>query len=1041
MTSATAADLHHLLRPRAAAPFDAADLRDPPAAYRGTPFWSWNGPLDRDRLLRQFEAFADMGMGGAHLHSRIGLATEYLGKDFLGNVAAVADRAAERGMLCWLYDEDRWPSGAAGGLVTKDAQYRNRFLVVTSRPYTGDEKPPQGRAYAARTPAGREVARWALTLVDGRLHGCRRLAAGDTGLRDGEVLWYAYFDIAPTSAWFNHQAYLDNLSPTAVRRFIEVTHEAYARTVGKHFGTTVPAIFTDEPMVTPSTRLGESKADGEVILPWTDDFGDSYLATWGEDLLDHLPELVFDLPGDVVSPRRWRYRDHVSERFAQAFADQIGAWCAEHGIAFTGHLMAEGSLDSQIGSLGEAMRQYRGYQLPGIDLLCDKHEFTTAKQAVSVSRQDGRPGALSELYGVTNWDFDLSGHKRQGDWQAALGITVRVHHLAWMSMRGNAKRDYPGVIGPQATFAADYRRIEDHFARVHLLLTRGAPRTRVAVVHPVESQWLDFGPEDATASRRSTRERLFHDSTTWLVHGLIDHDYIAESLLPRQDGRVVDGRLHVGHMAYDTVILPGLRTLRTSTLAILERFLDAGGRILLLGRAPDLVDAEPAAGRLDRLLAATRRVDADAGSLLGALADLREIDVRRGGHQVGGLAHQIRDDGDHRIVFLANTARDEGPSSPWGGGRPGPATVRLRGTWKVRLVDTFSGTEVALAARQVDGWTEVAWACPPCGSLLLRLVPGSETVAATPTPALTERGRLADPVAISRDEPNVLLLDRAEWSLDGEAWQPRTDTLLITDAIRRRRNWDPLGANIPQPWATPDDGSRVQVALRFRIRSEVALSGLGLAVEDPSDWDLRLDGRPLATATTTPWVDEDIRVLPVGDLAAGDHILEARRAVGRRDTLEWFHLLGDFGVRLAGTHATLTAASTELAWGDWCHQGLPFYAGNVTYHASVDHGGGRLILAIPQRSGALVRVRVDGQDRDPVLLPPWQVDCGDLPAGTHRIDLTLVGHRGNAFGALHNCDKNWHWWGPPAWFTSGAQRSENYRLFELGITGAPMVLG
>ena len=31
-------------------------------------------------------------------------------------------------MLAWLYDEDRWPSGFAGGLVTKDERFRERYI-------------------------------------------------------------------------------------------------------------------------------------------------------------------------------------------------------------------------------------------------------------------------------------------------------------------------------------------------------------------------------------------------------------------------------------------------------------------------------------------------------------------------------------------------------------------------------------------------------------------------------------------------------------------------------------------------------------------------------------------------------------------------------------------------------------------------------------------------------------------------------------------------------------------------------------------------
>ena len=80
-----------------------------------------------------------------------------------------------------------------------------------------------------------------------------------------------------------------------------------------------------------------------------------------------------------------------------------------------------------------AMRPLRSFHVPGIDVLCDAAEYTTAKQAQSIARQFGRPGVLSELYGVTNWDFDFVGHKAQGDWQAACGVTVRVPHLAWLT--------------------------------------------------------------------------------------------------------------------------------------------------------------------------------------------------------------------------------------------------------------------------------------------------------------------------------------------------------------------------------------------------------------------------------------------------------------------------------------------------------------------------------------------------------------------------------------------------------------------------------
>ena len=108
-----------------------ATFRDPGNEWRGKPFWSWNGRLEKDELIRQLHVFKEMGMGGAFLHSRVGLKTEYLGPEWFDLTNAVVDEAARLGMEAYLYDEDRWPSGAAGGLVTRDPKFRARHLLFT----------------------------------------------------------------------------------------------------------------------------------------------------------------------------------------------------------------------------------------------------------------------------------------------------------------------------------------------------------------------------------------------------------------------------------------------------------------------------------------------------------------------------------------------------------------------------------------------------------------------------------------------------------------------------------------------------------------------------------------------------------------------------------------------------------------------------------------------------------------------------------------------------------------------------------------------
>lgn len=70
--------------------------------------------------------------------------------------------------------------------------------------------------------------------------------------------------------------------------------------------------------------------------------------------------------------------------------------------------LQEPRLSSQTPQNGEMMRCYKEMELPGIDMLCDNHEYTTAKQAQSVSRQYGRNGVMCEMYGVTGWQVGCS---------------------------------------------------------------------------------------------------------------------------------------------------------------------------------------------------------------------------------------------------------------------------------------------------------------------------------------------------------------------------------------------------------------------------------------------------------------------------------------------------------------------------------------------------------------------------------------------------------------------------------------------------------
>ena len=731
-----------MLYPERLQPFSNDRFRDPPAVYRGTPFWSWNCELDQARLDEQLAVFRDMGFGGAHLHTRVGLSIPYLGEAFMGHIRDSVATCRELGLLAWLYDEDRWPSGFAGGLVTRDRRFRARRLLITRSPLAASK---QGTLYAAWqvrwTPEGclsdcvrldDEAAAQALeqVLAQARDEDGDDAAARDPGVARSAFESYeaagadaaelpdaapvfAFHVIEPDNPRFNNQAYVNTFDVAATERFIELTHERYAEVVGEEFGRTCPP-SSRMSLTCAQNRLATAADTRDITPPWSDDFPEGFGALRARHA--RAPAGIRLGPaGGAGGDARWQIHDYIAERFAAGFADVLGDWCEANGLPLTGHMMMEPTLSSQTAALGDCMRSYRGFEIPGIDILCDHHEYTTAKQCQSAAHQYGREGMLSELYGVTNYNFDFRGYKLQGDWQAALGVTVRVPHLAWVSMLGDAKRDYPPPIGSQSPWYRDWPLLEDHFARVNVALTRGRPLVRIAVIHPVESLWLLWGPGDRNLDRIQRQEGQFERLTELLLTSQLDFDFVAESLLPQlvelaeaatdetgAGAGAADAppRLALGEMAYDVVVIPDVLTLRATTLAALAAFSAAGGRVLCLGARPALIDGQPAEQQPEAMAARdTLYRGADCAvleryDLCAALADWRELElVNRDGSLSTDYVTQLREEADgSRWLFVARASRVPGEDIAVAD----MLTLRLRGLWRVTEMLTADGTSRAL---------------------------------------------------------------------------------------------------------------------------------------------------------------------------------------------------------------------------------------------------------------------------------------------------------------------------------------------------------
>lgn len=1030
------------------AELDPSVFKNPPAQYRAAPFWAWNCKLEKERLMRQIDQMNEMGMGGFHMHCRVGLDTEYLGDEFFDCVKASCSKAKELGMLCRLYDEDRWPSGSAGGLVTKDMRYRNRFLTLTPRGYVdGKNDGYMSAAKAVRSDNRTYLGSYEIVLDnEGDMLSYRCI---DKEAPSENRVWDAYLEISGDTPWFNNQSYVNTLDKKAIDRFLQVTHEKYYEEIGEEFGKSIPTIFTDEPQTCHKTTLRDAFEETVIILPFTDDFEESFRKKYGVSLLDHLPELLWELKGQPVSQIRYRYHAHVCERFSEAFGDNIGHWCKKHNLKLTGHMMNEWTLYSQTLSAGDVMRPMKEFDLPGVDMLCDRRELSTVKQASSVAHQFGREGVMSELYGVTGWDFDFRNHKLAGDWQAALGVTLRVPHLTWVSMEGEAKRDYPASIGYQSPWYREYPYIEDHFARLNTALTRGNPVVRVGVIHPVESYWLYWGNQRQTSVVRQDLETNFTNIIEWLLYNLIDFDFISESILST-DSQSCRDTFRMGEMAYETVIVPECHTLRKSTVKKLREFAEHGGKVIFMGDAPQYVDALP--DEAPRSLAEKCvQIPFRRGALLNELQSVRDVDVETAavegtdptrvkqwetGVRANNLFYQLRQDGADRWLFLSHVNRPKNQDVTF----VEKLNIRIFGVYQPILYDTITGDTRPIQAEYENGQTCISYFCSQHDSILLRLQQKQETHQYQNSVYVPPRGKrcLPEPQSFYLEEKNVFLLDMAEYKFDEGPWHDAEEILRIDNLFRAQLGYPLRMEALAQPWTEKDaEKTEHTLHLRFTVDSDISVPEALFAMEHPENAEIRWNGDRVASDRSSWYVDESIQTVALPHLPAGKNILELAIPFARKTNVEWCYLLGDFGVKVCGKEKHITELPTHISYGDFVHQGLPFYAGNLVYEIPLTCEAGELHVEVAQYRGALLRAELDGKDAGCIALAPYRINCGKVDGGNHILKLKVFGNRINAFGALHNADETEEWYGPNLWRTTGNKWSYEYYFKKMGILTTP----
>jgi len=542
----------------------AAAWEDPTAELR--PLQIVHGVSVQQTTSAGMSALKNLGLGGIVCNVDF---SEYMVSEVRWETLAQAMEACRRvGLIAWIYDEEGYPSGAAGGLVLKhNGGYEAMALTYD---------PSRPKPFALR-PA------YEHTHASNNFHAARR--------------------------------YPNLLDEQAVHYFIEVTHEAYWRRLKDHFGTTVKAFFTDEPSLM-AVNIGPlpdniranvrvvDPLDGRVqplpSVPWVGDLPARYRERYGEDITE-VRRSLFEGTDEADRRVRRQFWGLISDLVSKRYFGQIRQWAKAHGIASSGHTLWEETPLHHVPLEGNALKVLGQMDVPGLDMLSSDPRaviyggWLTATLPASAAFFNGGRQVMTE---VSDFSQTMAGKEpvpladmmATAGWQAALGVTEFTLYYDYHPRENGTYRQYCDFVG-----------------RLNAFLREAQPVPRVLLYYPIYDLWGEYMPvaEKLTLDSQSKRMRQIVNSFMKLGQrmvkeqisfAIVDHELLTGA-------EVRDKDIWVAGQRFEALVLPAAVELPASAATVVERFKATGGRVLLdelSGREIDFdsLDTVYASGRL-----------------------------------------------------------------------------------------------------------------------------------------------------------------------------------------------------------------------------------------------------------------------------------------------------------------------------------------------------------------------------------------------------------------------------------------------------------
>ncbi|MDR2345823.1 MAG: hypothetical protein LBE18_07125 [Planctomycetaceae bacterium] len=566
------------------------NFKNPHRDFSTGPLWTWNDRLTDEQVRSTLRDLAGQHVRQVWVHPRPGLMTPYLSDEWFARWKTALDEAQKLDMNVWIYDENSYPSGFAGGFVPEalpdsrgmglkfeevtklDQLNKNIWYVFCPQDNIQDKNQDNNQdKNQDKNNSYKNIT--AESKTSGKLEP----------LPNGQKYLIGKVHYTPQGGWFGGKWYVDLLKKGVTEKFLDITLDAYKNVpeIQKEFGKRVPGIFTDEPHPAGS-YVG-------TWISWNDEIPELFEKRFGYSLIDNIPSLAKKV-GDWKKIRH-NYHLLILDLFIERWSKPYFERCEKYGLEFTGHYWEHGWPGTSHGP--DNMAMYAWSQRPAIDLLMNTYNdkssnaqfgnVRSVKELASVANQMGHSRTLSENYGAGGWDIRFEDLKRLGDWSYALGANTNNEHLSYVTIRGARKRDHPQSFSYHASWFEGYHVLADYFTRLSYMISQGRQINHVVVIEPTTTAWMYQGDPQLNKIAQS-----FTDFVNALEHAHVEYDLASEDIIKRF-GKVDGKEFIINQAKYDLVIIPpNTENLNNDTAKLLSLYLKNNGKLVIVGNQPKL---------------------------------------------------------------------------------------------------------------------------------------------------------------------------------------------------------------------------------------------------------------------------------------------------------------------------------------------------------------------------------------------------------------------------------------------------------------------